>query len=68
MAENFGFDMSETMAFGDGSNDVGMLRAAGIGVAMGNAYEKVKAAADYITTSDTDHGIVNALRHFGLIK
>ncbi|MDE6682680.1 MAG: HAD hydrolase family protein, partial [Muribaculaceae bacterium] len=68
MAEHFGFDMSETMAFGDGSNDVGMLRAAGIGVAMGNAYEKVKAAADYITTSDTDHGIVNALRHFGLIK
>ena len=67
MAGHFGFDMSETMAFGDGSNDIGMLRAAGIGVAMGNAEEKVKAAADYITTADTDHGIVNALRHFGLI-
>ncbi len=68
MAEHFGFDMSETMAFGDGSNDIGMLRAAGIGVAMGNAEEKVKAVADYTTTADTDHGIVNALRHFGLIK
>lgn len=67
MAEHFGFDMSETMAFGDGSNDVGMLRAAGIGVAMGNADTHVKEAADYITTSDTDHGVVNALRHFGLI-
>ncbi len=68
MADHFGFDMSETMAFGDGSNDMGMLRAAGIGVAMGNADEKVKESADYITTADTDHGIVNALRHFGLIE
>ena len=55
------------MAFGDGSNDIGMLKAAGIGVAMGNADEKVKAVADYTTTADTDHGIVNALRHFGLL-
>ena len=67
MADHFGFDMSETMAFGDGSNDIGMIKAAGIGVAMGNADEKVKAVADYTTTADTNHGIVNALRHFGLL-
>lgn len=67
MADHFGFELSETMAFGDGSNDIGMLRAAGIGVAMGNADDKVKEAADYITTADTDHGVVNALRHFGLL-
>ncbi|MDE6867429.1 MAG: HAD hydrolase family protein, partial [Muribaculaceae bacterium] len=67
MADHFGFDMSETMAFGDGSNDIGMLKAAGIGVAMGNAAPEVKAAADYVTTNDSDHGIVNALRHFGLL-
>ncbi|MDE7412500.1 MAG: Cof-type HAD-IIB family hydrolase [Muribaculaceae bacterium] len=68
MASHFGFDISETMAFGDGSNDIGMLRTAGIGVAMGNADPEVKAAADYVTTDDTDHGVINALRHFGLIE
>lgn len=67
MGDHFGFVLSETMAFGDGSNDIGMLRAAGIGVAMGNADEKVKAVADYTTTADNNHGIVNALRHFGII-
>lgn len=67
MCRHFGFDMSETMAFGDGSNDIGMIKAAGIGVAMGNAEDKVKAVADFTTTADTDHGIVNALRHFGII-
>ena len=67
MARHFGFDMSETMAFGDGSNDIGMLQAAGIGVAMGNADQKVKEAADYITTKDSDRGIINALTHFGLL-
>lgn len=67
MADRFGFDISETMAFGDGCNDMGMIKAAGVGVAMGNASEEVKAIADYVTTADTDHGIVNALRHFNLL-
>jgi len=67
MAEHFGFDMSETMAFGDGNNDIGMIRGAGIGVAMGNAADEVKKAADYVTTADTDFGIPNALRHFKVI-
>lgn len=67
MGKHFGFDISETMAFGDGSNDMGMIKTAGIGVAMGNADHAVKEIADYITTADTDHGIVNALRHFGLL-
>ncbi len=67
MCRHFGFSMSETMAFGDGSNDIGMLKAAGIGVAMGNADRKVKDAADYVTSSDSEHGVCNALRHFGLL-
>ncbi|MDE6297720.1 MAG: Cof-type HAD-IIB family hydrolase [Muribaculaceae bacterium] len=67
MGRHFGFDISETMAFGDGSNDMGMIKAAGIGVAMGNADNDIKEAADYVTTNDSDHGIVNALRHFNLI-
>lgn len=67
IAAHMGIDISETMAFGDGGNDMSMLRAAGTGVAMGNALDEVKAHADYVTTTVDDDGISNALRHFGLI-
>ena len=60
-------DMSETMAFGDGGNDIPIIRAAGVGVAMGNAADDVKAAADYVTSGVDDDGIASALRHFGII-
>ncbi len=63
----FGIDPQDSMAFGDGGNDLSMLREAGIGVAMGNANEQVKAQADYITDDEDHDGIANALRHFGLI-
>ena len=62
-----GLDRSEIMAFGDGENDIDMLQFAGIGVAMGNANDTVKAAADYVTDSVDENGIENALRYFGLI-
>ena len=62
-----GIDPAETIAFGDAENDLEMLRFAGIGVAMGNATEDVKRAADYVTTDIDDNGIANALKHFGLI-
>ncbi len=65
--EEHGLDRSEIMAFGDGENDVEMLRFAGIGVAMGNASDPVKAAADYVTDTVDNDGIEKALRHFGLI-
>jgi hydroxymethylpyrimidine pyrophosphatase-like HAD family hydrolase len=65
--EYFGFSIDETMAIGDGGNDVSMIRHAGTGVAMGNADEDVKRAADYVTTSVDDDGVGNALRHFGVI-
>lgn len=68
MAKHLGLDISETMAFGDGGNDVAILRRAGIGVAMGNAGEAAREAADYITTSVDDNGIANALRHFNIIS
>lgn len=57
----------ECIAFGDGDNDVEMLRFAGIGVALGNGSDAAKAAADYVTTDIDDNGIENALRHFGLL-
>lgn len=67
MARHEGLDVSETMAFGDGGNDLPIIRQAGIGVAMGNAREQVKAVADYVTTSVDDDGVSNALRHFGVV-
>ena len=65
---HFGIRLEETMAFGDGGNDISMLRHAGIGVAMGNAKDDVKAAAGYVTTSVDDNGIANALKQYGIIK
>lgn len=65
--EREGIAVEQTIAFGDADNDREMLQFAGIGVAMGNADEKVKAAADYITADVDDDGIAKALRHFGLI-
>lgn len=67
MLQHFGLTMDQAIAFGDGGNDMDMLRAVGIGVAMGNAGPQVKAAADYVTTDVEQDGIANALRHFGLI-
>ena len=68
MAEHFGLDPQYTMAFGDGGNDISMIRSAGIGVAMGNALDSLKQEADYTTTSVDEDGILNALCHFRLIE
>lgn len=62
----FGIDVAETIAFGDGGNDITMLQGAGIGVAMGNAMDDVKAIAKHVTTDVDDDGIWNALVHFGI--
>lgn len=68
MLEYFGIAPEETIAFGDGGNDIEMLRYAGIGVAMGNAADEVKQAADYVTTDVDNDGIAQALQHFNLIE
>ncbi|MDR2815860.1 MAG: Cof-type HAD-IIB family hydrolase [Proteiniphilum sp.] len=65
---HYGFSLDETMSFGDGGNDIEMLRHAGIGVAMGNAKDDVKQAADYVTGSVDNDGILKALQHFELIS
>lgn len=67
MARQEGFDPAKTIAFGDGGNDLSMILRAGIGVAMGNATDQLKQQADYITTTVDDDGILNALRHFGIV-
>lgn len=57
----------EAMAIGDGDNDVQMLNNVGYGVAMGNATETLKKAADYVTTSVDKRGVYNALKHYKII-
>lgn len=56
-----GIQPEEIMACGDGDNDIQMLEKAGIGVAMGNAEECVKAAADYVTESNDEEGVAKAI-------
>lgn len=59
-----GIGIEETMAFGDGGNDISILQKAGIGVAMGNANEILKKSADYVTSSVDDDGVSKALEYF----
>lgn len=65
--DHCGFKRSQSMAFGDGENDMPMIRYAGIGVAMGNGKDSLKQEADYVTTAVDDDGIMNALKHYKLI-
>ena len=64
LAEHLGLDMSQVLAFGDGSNDITMLQEAGIGVCMENGLDSVKAVADYITDSCDEDGVAKAIYHF----
>ena len=57
IAKDLAINPEEIIAFGDNHNDIGMLRLAGLGVAMGNAHEEVKAAADYVTLSNAEDGV-----------
>ena len=67
VAKSLGLTMDNVMVFGDGENDIDMIKKAGLGVAMGNADEVVKKAAKYVTTACGDNGIYNAMKHFDLI-
>lgn len=62
-----GIAPEEAMAFGDGGNDMTMFSCVGVGVAMGNADDTVKAAADYVTAHVDEDGITAALKHFGIL-
>ena len=65
--EYYGIKLEETIAFGDGGNDINMIKHAHIGVAMGNANKEVKEIADYITDDVDNDGVYKALKHFNLI-
>ncbi len=64
LAAYLGIPLESTMAFGDDTNDTTMLKAAGIGVAMGNAYDEVKQSADFVTKDCDENGVAFAVNHF----
>jgi Cof subfamily protein (haloacid dehalogenase superfamily) len=61
LAEHLGFTPDETIAFGDGENDVELVAWAGYAVAVDNAHERVKAIADWIAPSAEDEGVAQVL-------
>ena len=67
VCEKLGISPEDTIAVGDSVNDLEMFETAGTAIAMGNATDAAKQAADWITTDIHEDGIMNAMRHFGLI-
>lgn len=66
LLNHLGISPEEVLAMGDGGSDIPLLQAAGIGVAMENATEGVKAAADFVTASCDEDGVAVALEKFVL--
>lgn len=64
ICEHLGISPGDAAAFGDSENDIPMLKAAGCGIAMGNAEEAVKSIADRVTLSNNEDGIAYAIDRF----
>lgn len=65
--EAVGAPVSDSIAVGDSENDLEMIKYAGVGIAMGNGYDVVKQAADFVTTDINEDGLLNAFKTVGLI-
>lgn len=66
LGELLGLEKEQIMGIGDQENDLSLVENAGFGVAMDNAIDKVKEAADYITKSNDDHGVAHVINRFVL--
>lgn len=66
--EKMQVDIKDTIAIGDGYNDISMIEYVNVGVAMGNANDQLKEKADFVTDDVTNDGIYNAFLKLGLIK
>ena len=64
MLESIGLTREDAICCGDGFNDISMIQYAGLGVAMGNAQPAVKEAADYITATNDEDGLVQVIDRF----
>lgn len=67
IVEKMGGTMDDVVVFGDGHNDLTMVKAANIGIAMGNAINELKEAADFVTKRSDEDGVEYACKHFGWI-
>ena len=67
MIHHLGGNEEDVVVFGDGHNDISMVKQAPISIAMGNAIDKLKEHATFITKSNKEDGIEYACRHFGWI-
>lgn len=68
VAEYYGIKRDEIIAIGDGENDIPMIEYAGLGVAMGNANDKVKEKASFITKTNSEDGVAYVLEKYILNK
>ena len=68
LVKELGRNIDDTIAFGDGRNDIEMIEETGLGIAMGNAVPELKSVAKYITTNIEEEGITAACKHFNYIK
>ena len=66
LGKSLGISREEIMACGDGGNDVEMLKEVGFAIAMANAYDTVKTAADFVTVSNDEDGVAKAIERFVL--
>lgn len=66
LAKDLGLKQEEIMAIGDEENDLPMIEYAGLGVAMENAVPFVKEAANYVTSSNVEHGVAKVIEKFVL--
>lgn len=64
IAEYYGLEREEVIAIGDGENDISMIEYAGLGVAMGNAMEKAKEAADIVTLTNVEDGVAKIIEDY----
>lgn len=67
VAETYGFKREDIIAFGDGNNDMEMLEYVGVGIAMANAHDELKAVSNFVTLSNNEGGICHGLKEYGLI-
>lgn len=66
LADQLGFTADDIMTLGDQGNDLTMIEYAGLGVAMGNAIDEVKAAANAVTLTNAEDGVAAAIRKYAL--
>lgn len=66
--KELGRDINDTIAFGDGRNDIEMIEETGLGIAMGNTVPELKSVAKYVTANIEEEGITAACKHFNYIS